>query len=201
MSLYTFSPEKSFLARLYWSNQNTPVETFDQTRFQPIGVTVRQPSPSGLNGWLHADQDNVTAPEPKRYYTGRKFVHPFWFGCYDTEGEHDYEIRAAGTIKHRQWTFANHRLDISTNGYLGVYPTPDEPGHDALANGTMLWRCEGLPTQGLAEGGRWAGLVFSSVHNKKIKRLRENDFPYLNENEGEEGWLALEVVKMGVAKP
>lgn len=204
MSHYQFTPEKSFLAKLYWRTTDFIPDPPVATREMRIG-TMTSESSIGIEGWLHAGVDNYSA-KPRNPWSddGRhKFKTQFWFGCYETDGEHDYEIRAAGSDENTYlWEYRNHRLDISRNGYLGLYPTSDEPGHDAFGARSMIWRLEGFPTDGLAPGMVLGPVQLTSLHGKVVKRFMEAGVvPYLNEDKGEDGWLLVEILAVGVARP
>ncbi|WP_313741050.1 hypothetical protein [Pseudomonas sp.] len=203
MSHYRFDAEKSFLAKLYWDTTGALQTQPDPTRAPRIGVVRDRTAPWASEGWLHADADTFTDHRASDYVVSRrKFQTQFWFGCYETDGQHDYEIRAAGVDDgHHQWKYTSHRLDVSRNGYLGVYSTPEEPGHDVLANGSMIWRLERLPTDKLLPGRAYGPIRLVSLHGKSVKRLNEDGFPYLNENSGGEGWLFIEIIQVGVARP
>ncbi|MFS0826788.1 hypothetical protein [Pseudomonas phoenicis] len=203
MSHYRFNPQNSFLAQLYWDSTGATRTSFTSSEVPRIGAVRDRTAPWASEGWLHADVDDFTDRRAPDYVISRrKFLTQFWFGCYETDGQHDYEIRAAGVDDgHHHWVYANHRLDVSRNGYLGVYPTADEPGHDVLIAGSMVWRLEGFPTDGIASDKAYGPVQLVSLHGKSIKRLEEDGFPYLNENDGEAGWLLLNILKVGVARP
>nr|WP_314489979.1 hypothetical protein [uncultured Pseudomonas sp.] len=202
MSHYQFNPEKSFLANLYWNDTDVLGVGLDRGKLPRIGVIGDSSSPWATEGWLHAGADDFTHWSAEFTLSKRKFETQFWFGCYETDGQYDYEIRAAAvdTFSH-QWKYASHRLEVSRNGYLGVYPTSEEPGHDAFANGSMLWRFDDLPGERLKPGSAYGLYPWISLHGKRVKRLIEDGFPYLSEDQGEEGWIGLEMLKVGVARP
>lgn len=203
MSYYQFNPEKSFRARLYWSTTNSAPSSVEAALKLRIGTTTHD-SMMESEGWLHAGVDDYTKKAVNSWGVNRrKFKTQFWFGCYETDGEHDYEIRAAGSDEHTYlWEYSNYRLDINSNGYLGLYSTSDEPGHDAYAASSMIWRLEGFPTEGLSPNMIVGPVQLISLHGKAVKRIEEvNKSPYLNENMGKDGWLLIEIMEMGVARP
>lgn len=210
MGYYQFMPEKSFRAKLYWSTTDSAPGSFEAARELRIGTTTND-AITESEGWLHAGVDTFTKEAVNSWGTNkRKFKTQFWFGCYETDGEHDYEIRAAGSDENtRSWEYSNYRLDINNNGYLGLYSTSDEPGHDAFAARSMIWHLEGFPTEGLSRGMMVGPMQLISLHGKAVKRIKEDtryfvnksSHPYLNEDMGEEGWLLIEIMEMGVARP
>ncbi|WP_312935556.1 hypothetical protein [Pseudomonas sp.] len=203
MSFYRFTPEKSMLARLYWQPTEMNAGQEDASQLRRIGAVRNGDTPWAAEGWLHAGHDDFTNHAVADYVLSRrKFATQFWLGCYATNGEPDYEIRAAGVDDlHHHWTYANWRLDVSRNGYLGLYETSEPVGHDALADGSMLWRLEGLPDDALRTGIWYYGIKLVSLHGKSVKRVYEGGFPYLNEDHGSEGFIALNVIRTGAAKP
>ncbi len=204
MNSYVFNAEKSFIAACFWQDMLPTTASDESTQLQRIGDTRSGETPWADEGWLHADADNYTSQNPRRpeVLVRRKFATQFWFGCYETAGEYDYEVRAASVERWaRQWSHYNHRLDVSRNGYLGLYAASELAGHDPLASGSMLWRLEGFDPDGLSANTRHDSIELLSLHGKRIKRLREEGFAYLNEARGEDGWLALRVLRTGVAAP
>ncbi|WP_256825320.1 hypothetical protein [Pseudomonas juntendi] len=198
MSHYQFQPQKSFIARLYWQPR---LSTQGQVQGVPIGDTGNGDSPFTSGGWLHADEDHYTdTVAPAYVISRRKFRTLFWFGCYETDGEYDFEIRAVGDEdSHPHWRRRGHRLDVSRNGYLALYSAAQAVGHDALAAGTMLWRLDGLAPEQLAEGDAVSDVSLVSLHGKTVRRLVEDGFPYLSEVQGEAGYLHLQVLSIGAA--
>lgn len=198
MSHYQFQPEKSFIAKLYWQPGFSTQEPVQGSR---IGDTGNGDSPFTSGGWLHAGVDKYTDLRAAPYVIARrKFRTLFWFGCYETDGEYDFEIRAVrDEDSHPHWQRCGHRLDVSRNGYLALYSAGEAVGHDALAAGTMLWRLDGLDVSLLAEGVGVSNLRLISLHGKTVKRLIEDDFPYLSEQQGEDGYLHLQVLSIGAA--
>ncbi|MFF7860345.1 MULTISPECIES: hypothetical protein [unclassified Pseudomonas] len=203
MDTYTFKPEKSFIAACYWQHQPSTAQAALEEGFQRVG-SFSDPTPLATERWIHAGEDNHTSPHayinPHIEYP-QKFATQFWFGCYETDGEYDYEIRAARVDSNdRRWKHRNHRLDVSRNGYLRLYSADEPLGHDPLANSTMLWRLPGFRPEAASVGSIIYDLELWSVHGLRIKYLYENDFPYLNEKSGAQGWLAMKIMRKGVDK-
>ncbi|AIR91389.1 hypothetical protein [Pseudomonas cremoricolorata] len=203
MASYQFNPAKSFTAKLYWQEVPMPSEQWDFSRLHRIGGTLNGDAPWSSEGWLHAGPDDYTDHKAAGYVISRrKFATQFWFGCYETDGEYDFEIRAAGVDDdHPHWSYANRRLDISRNGYLGLYKAAEPVGHPAAQNATMLWRFDSLPVDQLVANSLYAQLQLYSLHGLRINRHYEDGFAYLNEQQGESGWVALKLIRMGVAHP
>ncbi|WP_060507941.1 hypothetical protein [Pseudomonas sp. NBRC 111124] len=197
MSSYEFQPAKSFVAKLYWQPDDAPGNV------SAVGDTGNGDSPFTSGGWLHADEDNYTNHWAAEHVIARrKFRTLFWFGGYETDGEWDFEIRAAQDEQnHPHWQRRNHRLDVSRNGYLALYSASEPAGHDPLAAASMLWRLEGLDMAKVKVGAFIANLRLVSLHGKIVKRLVEDDFPYLSEEQGQHGCLALKIVRTGCAAP
>ncbi|MFK0094442.1 hypothetical protein [Pseudomonas sp. NPDC090592] len=197
MSHYEFQPAKSFVAKMYWQPEDAPESAC------PVGDTGNGDSPFTSGGWLHADADHYTDHRASSYVISRrKFRTLFWFGCYETVGEWDFEIRAAQDEQnHPHWQRHNHRLDVSRNGYLALYPASEPAGHDPLAASSMLWRLEGLDMAKVETGAVIASLGLVSLHGRTVKRLFDDGFPYLNQESGQAGYLALKIVRTGCAAP
>ncbi|MFX5302087.1 hypothetical protein ABTD13_17715, partial [Acinetobacter baumannii] len=92
----------SFIARLYWQPR---LSTQGQVQGVPIGDTGNGDSPFTSGGWLHAGEDHYTdTVAPAYVISRRKFRTLFWFGCYETDGEYDFEIRGVGDEdSHPHW--------------------------------------------------------------------------------------------------
>jgi hypothetical protein len=197
---YIYKPEKSFVAACYWQRQPMTAENSSFQGLHRIGSTF-DPTPFSTERWLHAGGDDFTGNHVPDYIKGKtKFLTQFWFGCYETDGEYDYEIRAAGEDNdHQHFNQLNHRLDVSTNGYLRLYSADEPLGHDPLVSGTMMWRLEGVRPDEIAEGSTAFDVKLWSLHGQQIKLLKEDGFPYLNEKSGKPGWLAMKVIRMGVS--
>lgn len=203
MGIYQFKPEKSFLAKLYWQEAPPAAHGVPSGRLPRIGAVRNGDTPWAAEGWLHAGVDDFTRHDlPGYILSRRKFATQFWFGCYESDGEYDYEIRAAGVDdNHPHWSYANRCLDISRNGYLGLYTVSQSPGHDVLASRSMIWRLQGFAPDDLLAGSLHTGLELVSLHGKRVNRLVEDGFPYLNEQSGASGWLALELIRTAVPQP
>ena len=122
-----------------------PADRLQAQRLHRVGVLGRPESRLGSDGWLFAGPHDYSA-EPVYNITGRLiFPVRFWFGCYETQGRYDFDIRASATDPSSYvYGYRGHRLDISRGGYLGLYGCSDPVGVDPLGAGMMIWRLEGL---------------------------------------------------------
>ncbi|MCG8294554.1 hypothetical protein [Pseudomonas entomophila] len=112
-----YNIEKSFLARLNVANTQYP---------GPVGYWEYSPGLNGRKAWHSSGWLTTSRPD----------IQPLalWFGAVEQPGEAApvYEIRLwTGSVAHPT---ANQRVDISTNGYLGLY------GHSSKVG--PLWRIE-----------------------------------------------------------
>ncbi|WP_028693739.1 hypothetical protein [Pseudomonas cremoricolorata] len=200
MAKYVFKPEKSFIARVYWHGPARTERELDSSNWQRVYVTYDQ-ALLGNRGWLHIGHV-LPNPELEHYSSNGVGAVQFWFGCYQGGEDYRFEIRTADLEDgHPYWNHSNCRLDISRNGYLGVYGVSEKPGHDFEANGTMTWRLPGLEPTRLSVDTPQGGLDLLTPDSKCITRLDEDDFPYLSTRAGQRSWLGLKLIKMGVAHP
>lgn len=201
MSDYQFVPETSFVARLFWSEGDGSAQQ-GSANLHRVGVLGRPESRLGSDGWLFAGPHDYSA-EPVYNITDRLiFPVRFWFGCYETQGRYDFDIRASATDPSSYvYGYRGHRLDISRGGYLGLYGCSDPVGVDPLGAGMMIWRLEGLEAGALESGQFITGLDLVSLHGLPVRQLTEDGFPYLNEKGGASGKLALQIMSAGVPYP
>lgn len=203
---HVFKPDKSFIANLYWQEGGS-IDASEwqasQHRVHRIGVGVDGNAPWGNEGWLFAGPDNYSTGNPNvPAYLKRVYKNRFWFGCYETAGEYQYEIRAASDERWgRGRGYFNRRLDASRNGYLGLYSTSTPVGASPQAASIRLWQLRELQAQTLTEGGVYTNIECGGLRKPALRRLYEEGYPYLNEQQGEPGRLALNVIKMAVASP
>ncbi|NBA95915.1 hypothetical protein [Pseudomonas sp. R5(2019)] len=202
---YVFKPEKSFIARLYWQEPGfIALEDWEasKSRVHRIGVGFDGEAPWGNEGWLFAGRDTYSQPSESHILRKIVFKAQFWFGCYETAGEYDYEIRSAHVDnRDRRWRYFNRRLDVSRNGYLGLYEAPGEVGLPPQDTGMQVWRLENFNPAQCVDGAVFPNVDLISLHGLTVKRLYESDYPYLNQQDGEPGKLALKILEAGVARP
>lgn len=95
--------EKSFIARLNVANTRIPA---------PVALWESSPGYHGSTVWHSSEWLTTTRQDAKPM--------EFWFGAVEwSEGEYVYEIRLwTGDKSHALY---NRRVEISRNGYLGLY--------------------------------------------------------------------------------
>lgn len=146
----------------------------------PIIVTSKRENVYGglaSEGWL-----GTTSPKPTS-------SPMFWFGCHDYGAAGVmYEIRA-----YKIQDFEGCGLDISTNGYLGLYSN---------ASSSLHWTLTPSDRARITQPGRYAGLQLGSKQGPVRALLWQLDsFMYLNVTEGTPQPFNLEVKTMGIPRP
>lgn len=185
-----FKLEHSFKAELYWHDNAKGLK-------HRIGASYDSSTPFKNNdGWLHAGKDTYTKYNRAVRVT-EVIKMDFWFGCYVKSGQYFYDVRSI-SLTRRQPFFAA-RLESSRNGYLGLYiPEFDrnEPPEDAL------WQLDGFDESGRVPGSGMHGVTLKNAKGGTVKRLYENEFPYLNDRgSGEGGTLTIAVLQVGERYP
>lgn len=185
-----FVPNFSFYADLYWQKSSTDSEHLRVSRAgTPFGHE---------DGW-------IWAADPALLNEGNMFLdhQDFWFGCFEEDGQYAYEIRGRtpGSFPLK----ATCRLDVSRNGYLGMYPIPGlldliKPGAvltDLFNHGYPIpvWTMPSVDPAQLSEGMTVWDIQLVSPQGKQARRLLEDGFYYLNHNTGEPVAFGLTVKK------
>ncbi|MFK0090273.1 hypothetical protein ACIQUS_23645 [Pseudomonas sp. NPDC090755] len=215
---YEFQAFRSFTAQMYWmdpqpinrkywrkdrSDEQWEVEGI----YQRIGVSNRLDN----SGWLHVGRPAETLNSTgEGLYVVNVELPRFWFGCYqDDDGRYSYDIRGAQLDSGGSWPFNNSSLEISRNGYLGLYYVFADAGADPLIHRMTLWRLEGFDPSPifLAEGGFEVGIQLLGPSGKRVGQSGEEMdegkgvFNYMKEQKGDEGGLALKIIQVGRAQP
>ena len=196
----TYRPEKSFTARLLYQYPGWPscydedaelTQDLSGSTLPEVRVVGSRDSVIEVDGWLampgdREDDDRYECPQ-------------FWFGCHEIDGQNFYEIRCGKLAWQGQWKYYGSRVDISRNGYLGLYSAD---GVGKVDQSTPLWRLDGLDAQSIAAGKLLPNLKWVSRDGRPVKRLREGNYRYyFSMEKGAELQMALNVVAMGAAKP
>ncbi len=145
MSEYIFQPLLSFNAKCYWQFGEEPLSDRELLKsrgelVKPLWVEFNDWN--GDDGWLMSGRDY--SPEEIQSFlrdalplTGprqRIYCEYFWFGVYRIGDLYAYEIRPAyAGINVGRWPELEYVLDVSRNGYLGMYPTDTPAGHSPLS--------------------------------------------------------------------
>lgn len=201
MSL-TFKPELSFFATIHWEmvNGRAAVHGLSAT-YVDSALTAAD------SGWIYCSAgDTYSGLKPIGIdidlATGRLVGLKFWFACYqyaDGDQSYRYELCAFDDLQaHNPFQF--HTLNLSRNGYLGLYPArmPDEHGH---ARQGALWDFKGLDPQQLEEGAEVANVMMIGPEKRRMRRLVEDYFPYLNDRDGHDALFTIKVVEGGMQRP
>ena len=144
MSEYVFEPLLSFNAKCYWQFGEELLSDRELLRsrgerVKPLWVEFNDWN--GDDGWLMSGRDYQPAEIQSFLHDQLPLLGPrqrlycecFWFGVYRIGERHVYEIRPAYTgINVRRWPELEYVLDVSRNGYLGMYPTDAPAGHSPL---------------------------------------------------------------------
>ncbi|MDH0730124.1 hypothetical protein N5F23_01620 [Pseudomonas sichuanensis] len=196
----TFQPQKSFTAWPLYQYPGWP-ECYDEdanltqdlsgSTLPQVRIVASNDSIIEVDGWLAMPGDLEV---DDRYECPQ-----FWFGCHEIDGHTWYEIRCGKLPWQGQWKYYGHRVDISRNGYLGLYAAE---GVGKVDQSTPLWRLHGLDAQDIAAGKLLTDLKWVSRDGRAVKRLREGDFRYyFSMEKGGELKMALDVVALGAARP
>jgi hypothetical protein len=179
-----FRSELSFNATLIW-NESAMVG-----HAVGAGFDGGTPLKHG-DGWLHAGLDVFSGHRNPANVVSYVDQLDFWFGCYGVPGDYVYEIRgiSLGRIKR----FHGYQIDVSRNGYLGMYPESylDMP----------LWRIDSLDPHSLVPGSLLGGIKLVSPNGREVKRVYEDRFPYLNDQKGDAVTFSLGILKTNVPTP
>jgi hypothetical protein len=165
-----------------------------------LSATYIDNAPTSLDsGWVYADSgDSYSGWKPIAFgidqAAGRLVGLPFWFGSYFNDDDHTYsfDLQVYDARKHVN-PFQGYCLNVSRNGYVGVYSKGDERG--------PLWGVGDIDPSYLAEGHERKDLTLTSPEGRKVRRLMEERFPYLNDISGDDCKFTLRVEKVGVPRP
>ena len=98
--------------------------------------------------------------------------------------------------------FNGHHVDISKNGFLGVYDVhPDYiNGGDYLNK--LLFQLDNLGTEALSMGQVVERVQLTSPYGRQVKVVDDEGYPLLNESgAGEAGSFTLKVLEVGQGLP
>lgn len=145
MSEYVFEPHLSFNAKCYWQFDEGALSERELLRsrgerVKPLWVEFNDWN--GDDGWLMSGRDY--RPEEIQSFLHdqlpllgprqRIYCEFFWFGTYRIGEFYAYEIRPAyAGVNVNRWPDLNYVLDVSRNGYLGMYPTDTPAGRSPLS--------------------------------------------------------------------
>ncbi|MDD1013241.1 hypothetical protein [Pseudomonas rubra] len=183
-----FLRDRSFIATL---DCTTPGwEGFLDTCELSLYGTGGYPVPNYKNGWLTLTN----------YPLDRERRTSFWFGCWEYEGQHFYEVRTndlgPGAVH------PNLRLGWSHNNYIGLYP----------AKGRLAaeWQLQGNDGQMVAPSRiavdtLW-GVSLKFTHGSAMRayarrQVRNYWYSFLNEAEGPTLRFKLSISQVGVGIP
>jgi hypothetical protein len=151
------------------------------------------------DGWIFAGPDTYT--DVYGNIVNAKLVHiDFWFGCYvRSDDSYGFEIRSLTQDFGRR--FYRGQLDVSRNGYLGLYssPTPDDIGYSEAS--APFWKFRGDPHERIEAGAKHKGITLIGPNNGMIKRLVEDNYAYLSETGGHDATFTLDITKVNVDRP
>lgn len=187
---YKFHPDLSFAADIYWQQSSTSNE--------PLRVTAPGDLTNEGDGWLWA---GVPRERPKSAPGLRR--QNFWFGCYSKDGKYCYQIRGRtpGSLE----IVVTRQLDVSRNGYLGMYPLPSALDvvsplaiirgleHMAVEYPIAFWTVNGFDTENLKIGQTTWNITLVSPNGREVKRSVEDGWCYLNDSKGESVAFGIEV--------
>ena len=184
-----YKKEYSFRAEVYWR---------DSSAFRHrVGASMDDSTIFKTNdGWLFAGEDNYTK------YNGAVRVRAvikmdFWFGCYMQSGKYFYDVRCISLT--RDEPFFAARLELSRNGYLGLYIPENDRSPPTEA---QLWQLDSFDPKGRRPGDWMHGLTLRNARGQAVKRLYKDNFPYLSVGgSGEEGSVTMNVVQVGEGYP
>ena len=186
----SFHLDKSFIATLYWH------ETASTLRRIGIGHDGTTPLTHN-DGWLFAGKPNTDWKLPSTVKVN------FWFGCYRAGDRYVYELR--GLLADKPFFRSkvhNRRLDVSRNGYLGLYGVPFDTGvAPSRFDGIPVWTLSGFGPGAAQVGQRISNITLLSPSGKTVKRLVEQEFPYLNDQQGTAAQVALDIVSVRALPP
>lgn len=192
----TFHSDLCFTAALYW--QESPDQVYR------VGVGLDGSTPLGHNdGWLHAGKDDYTAYNNRGAIQAMLVETDYWFGCFQQDDIYSYEVKCLS--KDYKGRFHKRRLDLSRNRYLGLYPVPVDVGlgpSDVGAwhgNDGPLWQLQGIDPTRIEAGMRLSDIAMISPADRAVRRLYEEGYPYLNDNNGERGLFTVQIIETGVA--
>lgn len=192
----TYRPELSFHATLHWQMVN------GQPAVHGLSATYIEQAPTSLdNGWLYASVgDTYSGLKPiglgLDQASGRLVGLEFWFGCYHTEDGFRYEL-CVFTDPRGANPFQFHTVDVSRNGYLGVYSAAKPAAGCKKGRGGPLWALDGLNPWMLEGGGKVRDVTLVSAQGGRVRRSMENYFPYLKDNHGHDTLFTVQVANDG----
>jgi len=197
----TLKAENCFCADVYWKGK-------DQVLHKVAATMNNQTVFKNNDGWLFAGKDNYTKRLSNGMVWDRYLVQlSFWFGCYVFEdGRHLYRI--AAFTRHleqsdeRNHRFNGHHVDISKNGFLGLYDVHPEyiDGGDYLNK--LLFQLDHLGAETLSMGQVVEQVQLTSPYGRQVKVVDDEGYPLLNESRaGEAGSFTLKVLEVGQGLP
>ena len=197
-------PELSFYATLHWKMAS------GIPAVHGLSATYIEDAPTSLDsGWIYCSAgDTYSGLKPiglgLDHVTGRLVGLKFWCECYYLENEaglsrYRFDIRAFDNQQANN-PFQFHSLNLSRNGYLGLYVLGIPDVDNALGE-VALWEFDGLDPWTLEEGMQVVDLALISPSGKKLRRLVEDGFPYLNEYKGHDTLFSIQVQPDGLKMP
>jgi hypothetical protein len=205
----TYQPDYSFIGTLHWQRPD------GRESVHGLSATLVENAVTAVNnGWIYASVgDSYSGTEEIGLgmdHSSRRLVGlTFWFGCYYDDDESDfgyrYELRVCDQPG-RKNPFQAYTLDVSRNGYLAVYEghMPAYGSYDQSR--AVLWRftCPvhfDLSPGELEANGQVKDVTLLSPRGRKVRRLIEDYFPYLNDAGGDGALFSIKVEEYGVPRP
>ena len=196
-----YKPELSFYATVHWEMHGS------EPAFHGLSATFVDEAPTSLdNGWIYASVgDTYSGLKPVGlgldWVAGRLVGLKFWFACYYFEDETAYRYRykiIAYDDRQSSNPFQRYLLDVSRNGYLAVYK-PSNLGRSA--DEAPLWELSGLDPWALQDDMAVSNVTLISPAGKPVRRLMEDNFPYLNDQTGHDTRFTIKVAEDARRRP
>lgn len=197
-------PEMSFEATLHLQLRD------GQPELHGLSATYIELAPTGLdNGWIYASEGNSYAGKKRIAFgldevTGRLVALQFWFACFyweqDDQYGYRYSLHVTDPGEGPGQPFAGYELDVSRNGYAGVYSR--HPLEEELQGESMpLWRLESFDPYAAKPGHSFGDLVLISPRGQRARRFVEDGFPYLSDSQGTEIMFTLKIARIPAVRP
>ena len=204
MATAVYTPELSFHGSLHWHMPD------GNPAVHGLSASYIEQAPTALdNGWVFCSAKD-TYSGLKRIalgldeVSGRLVGLQFWFACYfcgEAAGlsRYRYDVRVFQQPQHAN-PFQFYKLEVSRNGYLGLYQSDSPHGFRVLQD-SDLWELEGLDPWELQGGASVPALGLISPPRRPVRRLVEEGFPYLSDRDGHDARFTLTVEPNGLERP
>lgn len=189
---YRYDASGSFLARMWWQEDETTVESghWDEKAPGILPIWVRFDGHDGQDTYMRAEPLDVQ---------GNKGVSfdLFWFGLYEGRGfggGYYYQIRPAARRVDAPPRIMKYAMDADYAGYMAMYVSASEAGKRTIIAASDLWRLEGLTPTRLKTENMRHNLKLTNFDGSPVGRYKQFGVPYLNSKGGRAGRVTLEVV-------